>query len=214
MDLATPENLRSAADYLSAHDPILLPVIQNAGLCTIQPHTDYYQALCNSIIGQQLSVKAAATIKERFRACFGGTMPTPETLLEAPLELLQSAGLSRTKATYIHDLARHICEHHISFETFPRLSNEEILTTLTDVKGIGVWTAHMFLMFCMGRLDVLPIGDLGIRSGIRLLYGLRDLPTPEQVTDIATAHHWHPYESVASWYVWHARDNAPEQSGS
>jgi DNA-3-methyladenine glycosylase II len=89
------------------------------------------------------------------------------------------------------------------------MSNDEIVRTLTDVKGIGEWTAHMFLMFCMGRLDVLPTGDLGIRCGIRRLYGLSELPTPLQVIDIARNYHWHPYESVASWYVWYSLDNTP-----
>jgi DNA-3-methyladenine glycosylase II len=115
-------------------------------------------------------------------------------------------GFSRAKAAYIRDLADHIESGRISFKNFEDLSNEEILSMLTDVKGIGEWTVHMFLMFCMGRLDVLPVGDLGIRSGIKKLYGLEELPSPKQAIEIAESNHWQPYESAASWYIWRSLD--------
>lgn len=202
--------LLKAADHLSKHDLILAPVIKRNGLAVFQPHTDYYGALVNSIIGQQLSVKAAASIKGRFRDLFGGNFPSPEDILDKSVDELRAVGFSNAKANYVRDLAQHIVDGRVSFERLPQQSNDEIIAELTDVKGIGDWTVHMFLMFCMGRLDVLPIGDLGIKNGIRKLYGLEDAPTPQQITELATRNNWHPYESVASWYIWRSLDQSFE----
>lgn len=200
---------REAATYLSDTDKILRPIIQKHGLCTIRPNTNYYQELVDAIISQQLSVHAARSIENRFRELFGGAFPTPEQILSTDVETLRGIGFSRAKASYVLDLARHIVEGKVQFDHLDALDNEAVATELTAVKGIGAWTAHMFLMFCMGRTDILPVGDLGIRNGVQKLYGLSDSPTPAQVTEIAQANHWHPYESVASWYVWQALDNAP-----
>ncbi len=201
---------RAAAAHLSDVDPVLRPIITQAGLCTIRPHTDYYRELVESIIGQQLSVKAAATIRRRFCALFAcEAVPPPQDILTKDIDELRSAGLSRGKAMYVRDLAQHVVDGKVRFDHLDGLSNDEVIAELTAVKGIGVWTAHMFLMFCMGRTDVLPTGDLGIRNGIRKLYGLAELPAPTEITELAAAHHWHPYESVASWYVWHSLDNMP-----
>ena len=202
--------LENAARHLAAHDTTLAAVITTAPLPTFVPHTDYYRALVNNIIGQQLSVKAAATIKQRFVDLFDGEFPSPEQIIRRDIEELRSVGLSRPKAAYVQDLARHVLDGSVRFDTLATLSNEEIIAELTAVKGIGEWTVHMFLLFCMGRLDVLPTGDLGIRSGIKKLYGFDELPSPEAVREIASSNHWHPYESVASWYVWHSLDNAPK----
>jgi DNA-3-methyladenine glycosylase II len=206
MLIATPDNLKKAAQHLSEVDPALRSVIARAGPATLTPHTDYYGALVNSIIGQQLSVKAAASIKQRLRDLFDGKLPAPEQILKTSVEELRAIGFSNTKANYIRDLAQHIIDGRVAFDHFPSLSNAEIITELTDVKGIGEWTAHMFLMFCMGRLDVLPVGDLGIRNGIRELYKFPELPTPTQIREIADKHNWTPYESAASWYVWRSLD--------
>lgn len=200
---------QKAANYLAQHDPMLAPIIQQSGLCTIEPHNDYYRSLCDSIIGQQLSVKAAATIKKRFRELFDGTFPEPQTILDTSIEKLRTCGLSQSKATYIQDLAKHIIDGTLDLAHLEEKTNEAIIKDLVAVKGIGEWTAHMFLMFCMGRTDILAVGDLGIRSGIKQLYGLDDLPTPAQVTDIAIANNWHPYESIAGWYIWRSLDNEP-----
>jgi DNA-3-methyladenine glycosylase II len=203
-------SLQAAAEHLAQHDPVLAPVIAGAGLATLKPHRNYYQSLCDSIISQQLSVKAAATIERRFKELFGLTdFPPPDMILNKSVEELRSVGLSQAKANYIRDLAEHIVDGRVKFDHFDSLSNDEIIAELTDVKGIGEWTAHMFLMFCMGRLDVLPVGDLGIRNGVRNLYGLEHAATPEQIREIAVKHSWHPYESVASWYIWRSLDNAP-----
>jgi len=201
--------LQKAAKYLSQRDPLLAPVIARCGLATFVPHRDYYRSLTDSIIGQQLSVKAAASIKRRFGELFGGEFPTPQAILEKSIEELRSVGLSGAKANYIRDLAEHILDGRVTFARLDEQSNEEIIAELTDVKGIGEWTVHMFLMFCVGRLDILPIGDLGIRNGIRGLYGYAHTPTPLQVKELAARNHWRPYESVASWYIWESYDSAP-----
>ena len=208
MLIASQTNLKKAADYLSTADPLLAPVIAQHGICTIRPHEDYYQELVESIIGQQLSVKAARSIRTKFVALFEGVFPEPQQILDKSVEELRAAGLSNAKARYIQDLATHVLNGTVKLDILNTLSNDEIVRELTAVKGIGEWTAHMFLMFCMGRLDILPHGDLGIKTGIQKLYGLDHLPTPAEVQDVALQHHWAPYQSVASWYIWKSLDNA------
>lgn len=210
MTIATATQLKLAAEHLTRNDPILMPIIIKAGLPTIKPHDNYYATLIGSIISQQLSVKAADTIEKRFLALFDSDLPSPDEILAKSIEELRTAGLSNAKAQYIRDLAEHIIDGKLKFDHFKDLSNEEIISELTAVKGIGVWTAHMFLMFCMGRLDVLAIGDLGIRNGVRALYKLADMPTPAKVAEIAQNNNWHPYETAACWYIWHSLDNAPK----
>ena len=209
MDKFRKQQLQQAATYLAQHDPILAELVAAHGLCTIVPHVDYYRSLVDSIIGQQLSVKAAAAIKQRFRDLFGGTFPEPAAILTIDADTYRSVGLSYAKARYIVDLAQHVLDGQIVFDKINTQSNTEILQELTAVKGIGEWTVHMFLMFCVGRLDVLPIGDLGVRNAIRDRYGLETAPTPAQVTALAVKNNWHPYESVASWYLWESYDTEP-----
>lgn len=208
MNIANSSTLQDAATHLST-DSVLAPVIARAGLATISPHTNYYWELIDSIISQQLSVKAAATIERRFKDLFETDLPEPEAILAKSVDELRTAGLSNAKANYIRDLATHVLEGKLQFDTFEQLSNQEIIAELTAVKGIGEWTAHMFLMFCMGRLDVLAIGDLGIRNGIQKLYMLDHVPSPSEVSEIAAANNWHPYETAACWYIWHSLDNKP-----
>lgn len=200
----------AAARHLSQHDPVLAPVIARAGLTTMRPHRNYYQALVGSIISQQLSVKAADTIERRFCELFGSSeMPSPEQILTKDIDELRSAGLSRGKASYVRDLAQHVVDGKVQFGHLDAMTNDEIVRELVAVKGIGEWTAHMFLMFCMGRLDVLAVGDLGIKNGIQKLYGLKAPPTADEITALAKKNGWHPYESVACWYIWHSLDNKP-----
>lgn len=201
---------KQAAEHLAKADPVLAPIIARYGLCDVRPHRNYYQALAGEIIGQQLSVKAAASIRKRFDDLFGGKFPEPQAILEKSVDELKSVGLSRPKANYIRDLAQHIVDGKVKFGHLDKLSNDEIIAELTDVKGIGEWTAHMFLMFCMGRIDVLAPGDLGIRDAVKKLYDLKDLPTPEQVKRRAQRNHWHPYETIACWYLWAALENKPQ----
>jgi DNA-3-methyladenine glycosylase II len=205
----TDKVAREAAMHLASNDTLLRSIIERVGPATFRPHQDYYWELVDSIISQQLSVKAARSIETRFQELFGSKVPAPEQILTKDVEDLRSVGLSRPKARYILDLAQHIVDGKIKFDTFDSLSNDEIMKELIDVKGIGEWTVHMFLMFCMGRLDVLPVGDLGIRNSMRVLYGFKDAPTPDEIKVIAKKYHWNPYESIASWYIWQNLDNEP-----
>jgi DNA-3-methyladenine glycosylase II len=202
--------IQQAADYLTKQDPVLAPVIKSHPLPTFVPHTNYYQELVESIISQQLSVKAASAIEKRFIGLFEDQFPSPEQILSRSIEDLRGVGLSRPKAAYVQDLARNILDGTVRFDTLDQLSNDEIVTELTKVKGIGEWTVHMFLMFCMGRLDILPVGDLGIRNGVQKLYNFDHPLLPQEVALIAGANKWTPYQSVASWYVWQSLDNAPK----
>ena len=199
----------NALEHLRAHDPIIAELIARYPAPAFHKHGNYYQELVDSIISQQLSVKAARAIEARFKDLYGGNFPSPEQILDTDIETLRSVGISRPKARYIQDLAMKILDGSVKFDHFDEQTNEEIIAELTTVKGIGEWTAHMFLMFCMGRLDVLPVGDLGIRNGVTALYGFTTTATPQDVVDIANTHHWRPYESVASWYVWQSLDNMP-----
>jgi DNA-3-methyladenine glycosylase II len=201
---------KDASLYLTGSDPILAAVIKSSGLCTIRPHKNYYQELVDSIISQQLSVKAAQSIVKRFCELFDGTgFPSPEQILEKTIEELRSAGLSGAKAKYVKDLAQHLIDGKVKFDHLDSLSNQEVINELTAVKGIGEWTAHMFLMFCMARSDVLAYGDLGIKNGIQKLYGLKELPDQKKIETIAKQNQWNPYESIACWYIWQSLDNTP-----
>jgi DNA-3-methyladenine glycosylase II len=201
--------MKLAAEHLTRHDPVLAPVIKRVGPCTIRPHKNYYQELVESIISQQLSIKAASTIFGRFKDLFGGDFPSPKQILQKDIETYRSVGLSRAKATYVRDLAQHIIDGNVKFDHLDSLPNEGVIKELTAVKGIGEWTAHMFMMFCMVRLDVLAVGDLGIKNGVQKLYGLKNLPDPATIQKLAKKNQWHPYETVACWYVWKSIDTVP-----
>lgn len=212
--VASTESLQQAAEHLALHDSVLAPIIESAGLAKFSPHKNYYQELVESIISQQLSVKAAATIQKRFLELFNSSgFPSPDLIIEKDLEELRSVGLSRQKASYIQDLASKVIDGTVRFNHLDALDNENVIAELTQIKGVGVWTVHMFLMFCMGRLNVLPVGDLGIKNGIQKLYNLESLPDPSTIEAISRDNSWHPYESVASWYVWHSLDNKPSATG-
>lgn len=208
--IASPETFTEATRHLSTNDARLAELIAQYGPPTFTPHKNYYQELVESIVSQQLSVKAAATILKRFIALFpGDDFPAPDHILSKDIEEMRAVGLSRQKATYIQDLAVKVIEGTVRFNHLDALSNDEVIAELTQIKGVGVWTVHMFLMFCMGRLDVLPTGDLGIKNGIQKIYHLEEKPTPEEMLEVAEKNNWHPYESVASWYVWKSLDNTP-----
>lgn len=209
MNTAWTQKIEEAREHLIANDPVIGAVIINGPIPEFAPHNNYYQSLVESIVSQQLSVKAAATILKRFKALFTSDFPNPAEILDEEIETFRSVGLSCQKATYIRDLAEKVLDGTVKFDHLDVLSNQEVIDELVQVKGVGVWTIHMFLIFCMGRLDVLPTGDLGIKNGMQKLYGLEEKPTPEQMEAIAKEHNWHPYESIASWYVWHSLDNAP-----
>ncbi|HET9850101.1 MAG TPA: DNA-3-methyladenine glycosylase [Candidatus Saccharimonadales bacterium] len=203
------DKLRQAEKYLARRDKKLAPVIMASGPCRIAPHRDHYGELVGSIVGQQLSAKAGAVIWQRVLDLFGGKMPSPQKLIEMDADKIRAAGVSRPKIAYMKDLAQHIIDKRLDLDHIATMPNDQLIEQLTAVKGIGAWSAHMFMLFGLGRLDILPVGDLGIRKAISSLYGFKDLPTPEQIITVASANSWHPYESVASWYLWQSLDNSP-----
>jgi DNA-3-methyladenine glycosylase II len=203
--------LEKAERLLSRRDPRLRNLIKRYGPCAIRPHTRYFHTLVGSIISQQLSTKAADTIHKRFLALYTPSrLPKPAQILETPDENLRACGMSFQKIAYIKDIAAKTEDRTLKFARLSRLTDDEVIGMLTQVKGIGVWTVHMFLIFSLGRMDVLPVGDLGIRRAIQLSYGFDQLPTPEEMDRIASENGWRPYCSIASWYLWRSLENKAE----
>jgi len=203
--------LNAAAKHLAAADKKLAKVIVASGPCRIRPHSDHYGELVGSIVGQQLSSVAAGTIWRRVLELFVGKMPTPEELIKVEDQKLRDVGLSWAKVRYVKDLARHILDGRLDLDHISTMPNEQLIEQLTAVKGLGEWSAHMFMMFGLGRLDILPVGDLGIKKAIQNLYGLDKLPDAAAIVTISNKNGWHPYESVASWYLWQSLDNNPQK---
>ncbi|HLM27720.1 MAG TPA: DNA-3-methyladenine glycosylase [Thermoleophilaceae bacterium] len=170
--------------------------------------TEAYGALLRAIVGQQLSTKAARSIYGRLEDMFGGHAPTPAELLAADPEKIRSVGLSRPKVAYLRDLAEHVEDGRLELDRLAELPDEEVIAQLTAVKGLGEWTAHMFLIFHLGRPDVLPVGDLGIRNAAALAYELEGPPKPAELADLAEG--WRPHRSLASLYLWRSLDNTPD----
>ncbi|MCF8262269.1 MAG: DNA-3-methyladenine glycosylase [Melioribacteraceae bacterium] len=195
--------------HLSSNDKTLSRLIKVYGDCNLRKRRNYFHQLTVAIISQQLSTKAANSIVNRFLDYYNRD-PKPETIIETPFETLRAFGLSNAKAKYILDLAEKILDKTISLKNLSAKSNHDIIAELTKVKGIGVWTSHMFLIFTLNRLDVLPVGDLGIRKAIMLNYGLENLPDEQTIVNLAKKHRWHPYESIASIYFWKSLDERPE----
>lgn len=203
--------LEKAERLLSRRDPRMRSLIKRYGTCAIRPHTRYFHTLVGSIISQQLSTKAADTIHKRFLALYAPSrLPKPAQILETPDETLRGCGLSFQKIGYIKDIAAKTEDGTLKFSKLSRLTDEEIIAMLTQVKGVGVWTVHMFLIFSLGRMNVLPVGDLGIRRAIQLGYGFEQLPSAEQIERIAGENGWQPYCSIASWYLWRSLENKAE----
>ena len=174
---------------------------------TLRP-ADHYGALVRSIVGQQLSTKAARAIYGRLCARFGGRTPSPgEVLADDAEELRAAAGLSRAKVSYLRSLAEHVRSGALELERLDELSDEDIVAELTAVRGLGEWSAHMFLMFHLDRPDVLPVGDLGIRRAVMEVYGLGELPSPAELQRIALP--WRPHRTLACRYLWRSLDNEP-----
>lgn len=187
-------------------------LIKKHGPPTLRRGKNYFRSLCSSIISQQLSGKAADTIFARFVQLFRTKFPTPAEVLATPVEKLRSVGLSNQKATCIHNIAEMFATGGLANTRLHRLSNDEIIAELTKIKGVGVWTVHMFLIFTLNRLDVLPTGDLGIRKGFQTVFGLKSLPSPRTMERLAKP--WREHASVASWYLWKAADEVKTNSKS
>ena len=198
----------TAIAHLHAADPVLGDLMTRCGPCTLEPgDTDPFVTLCRAIISQQLSGRAANTITERLEALFDSGVLTPEGILATPDETLRSLGLSRQKQAALKDLANKTRDGSLQLATLPTLSDEDVMRRLTQVRGIGVWTAEMFLIFSLGRLDVFPVGDLGIRKAIQRVYGYKKMPAV--TTMHRHARKWVPYRTIATWYLWESYDGLP-----
>ncbi len=192
----------AAERYLRASGPQMARIIQRVGPCALRPRRDYFVVLCKAIFTQQISTKVAAVLFARFRQQFPRLRPTPRRVLEAlkDAERMRACGLSRQKQTYIRDLAEHFADCRIPTRRLAAMDDEQVIQTLTQVKGIGRWTAEMFLIFTLNRPDVLPVDDLGLRKGAQLLFNLPQLPDALELR--ALAQPWEPWRSIATWYLW------------
>ena len=197
-----------AQRLLARRDPVIRDLMRRYGPCGLAQaqHTDPLRALIHAIISQQLSTRAAATIEGRFRALYGG-VPTPSQVAATPDAQLRAVGLSGQKVRYLRDLCRRVEDGSLPLTRLGVMSDDEVVAVLTEVKGIGRWTAEMFLMFRLHRPDVLPVDDLGIVRAVQRAYGLRKTPSPERLTRLGES--WRPYRSVACWYLWASLDNTP-----
>jgi DNA-3-methyladenine glycosylase II len=201
-----------ALEHLRAADQVIGRLIEGHGPLDERERRrgrprEAYGALLRSIVGQQLSTKAARTIYGRLTGLFGGHTPTPSELLEADPEAIRGAGLSRAKVAYLRDLAERVEDGELELDRLSELTDEDVSAQLTAVKGLGQWTVDMFLIFHLGRPDVLPVGDLGIRRAAQLAYGLNDPPDAEELKQIAEP--WRPHRSLACLYLWRSLDNEP-----
>jgi DNA-3-methyladenine glycosylase II len=196
---------RAAVAHLRQADPRLAKIIDEVGPFRLTRRPDGFQALARAIIFQQLAGHAAHAIYQRFAGLFlNSRFPTPAQVLVLPESELRRAGLSRAKSAYIKDLATHVANGSINFRRFARMDDEAIIAELRRVKGIGRWTAEMFLIFNLGRPDVLPIDDLGFRNAVRKVYRMRKPPTAERLRRLSER--WRPYRTVAVWYLWRSAD--------
>ena len=206
------KELTEPDEYLRGHDPVLRRLIDSGG--PIDPATDRrgsrpdaYEAIARAIVGQQLSTKAAGSIWGKLVDAFGGSMPEPAELLAADDEVLRGAGLSRAKVGFLRDLATRITEGELDLKRLPELPDEDVVAALIEIHGVGRWTAEMFLIFHLGRPDVISVGDLGIRRAIEIAYELDDLPGPTDMERISDS--WRPQRTLACLYLWRSLDNAP-----
>ncbi|MGH9646864.1 MAG: DNA-3-methyladenine glycosylase family protein [Bryobacteraceae bacterium] len=197
--------MKKAINHLKTADPVLASIIARIGPYKIQFRDPNFHTLVRSIVYQQLSGKAALTIFSRLIAAANADPLTPESILKLRPARMRALGLSKQKLTYIRELARMTRDGQVRFDHVHDLEDATVIEHFTKVKGIGVWTAQMFLIFALRRPDVLPTGDLGVRAAIKRAYKLPELPTPAEMEKIAAA--WRPYCSVASWYLWRSLDN-------
>ena len=195
--------MRKAVIHLKKSDPVLRSIIERVGPCRMEFGPAEFSSLAEAIVYQQLNGKAAVTIFQRF-AKLAGEPITPEGILKLGDEQLRAVGLSKQKSAYLKDLAAKTAGGLLDFSKLPDMSDEEVIQHLTQVKGVGVWTAHMFLIFSLRRPNVLPTGDYGVQMAVKKHYRKRKLPKPLEMEKIARA--WEPYRSIACWYMWRSLD--------
>jgi DNA-3-methyladenine glycosylase II len=198
--------MRKAISHLQAADPVMGGIIERVGAYRIQFREPAFETLVRSIVYQQLSGRVAQTIFQRLVEAVPGGL-TPQSILALRPAKMRKLGLSKQKTLYIRDLARHTRDGNLDFAGLPALADAEVIERLTKVKGVGVWTAHMFLIFALRRTNILPVGDLGVRMAIQKAYGLAELPKPAEME--ALSKRWHPYCTVAAWYLWRSLDPNP-----
>jgi DNA-3-methyladenine glycosylase II len=191
--------MRKAVLHLKKSDPVLRTIIERVGPYKMKFGEPRFHSLAEAIVYQQLNGKAAATIFKRFAALAGDPL-TPKGILKVTPDQMRAAGLSKQKSSYLFDMAERAHRGELDFSRLPDLSDDEVIAHLTQVKGVGVWTAHMFLMFTLRRPNILPTGDYGVRMAIKKAYNKRKLPKPEMMEKIARS--WAPYRSIACWYLW------------
>ena len=190
--------------HFDKRDAVMAEVIRRLGPFKLKRNRNYFQVLCKAIVGQQISTKAAESITHRFHHLFTGTRPTPKKVQALPEKQLREAGLSSQKVKYMKDLSAKFLDGSVRPHRMAYQDNEEIIQQLTGVYGVGRWTAEMFLIFSLNRMDVLPVGDLGLRAGVQQLYNMRAMPTPDRVRKLGKK--WQPFETVATWYTWRTLD--------
>lgn len=206
-------SIDAAVRHLKKSDPVLAKVISRLPKPDIKPRKNHFRSLVRSVISQQLSTKAADTIAKRFIALFPGkTFPAPSDVLAAADKSLRSAGLSGSKAKYIKEIARAFADKQVRPRKFNALTDEEIIVELVKIKGVGRWTAEMFLMFSLARADVFSHGDLGLRKAVEKLYGFKRPPTQKQIEIITSQ--WSPHRTTASRYLWLSLDSGLSGNGS
>jgi DNA-3-methyladenine glycosylase II len=197
-----------AQRHLARRDPVLKHLIKQVGPCTLQHDPDGFAVLVRSIVAQQISSKAARSISARLQEAIGEIRPKP--LLKAKEETLRAAGLSAAKVRAVRDLAEKVHSGAVPLDRLPDLPDEEVIGLLLPVRGIGRWTAEMFLIFSLGRFDVLPVGDFGLREGVRRQYGLEEHPAKEELIEMAEP--WRPYRSIATWFLWRSFGPVPQSA--
>jgi DNA-3-methyladenine glycosylase II len=197
-----------ARRYLMRADPVLAPIVKRVGQCTIVPRRDYFNLLCISIFNQQISMKIAAILYGRFRDLFPRKRPTPQRVLEMLCrdgDALKGCGVSRQKKGYLLDLSEKFVNNQIPVHRLASMTDEQVMESLTQVKGIGRWTAEMFLMFVLNRPDVLPVDDLGLQEAVKRAYKLHERPDKKKLAEIGEK--WRPWRTVATWYLWRGMED-------
>jgi DNA-3-methyladenine glycosylase II len=202
--LADPRVFKRGYDHIRKNDPILGKILREHGLLDFKAEGDLFEALVESILSQQLAGPAAEAIIRKVRAIYPGGRLLPESVCRTPTRKLRSAGVSPQKLTYLKDLSKRVSRGSIDLESLRAMEDEEVIRVLDEVRGIGPWTVQMFLIFTLGRPNVFPLDDLGVKKGIQQVYSLRDLPKKAEMESLAET--WRPYRTVASLYLWRHKD--------
>lgn len=201
-------NYRAAEQHLSTADRQLAKLIKAIGPCTLRPHSDFFYVLTQTVISQQISGKAATAIGNKFDAVLGRKGRTAKNILSRSDEELRAAGLSASKLRSIREISERVAHRHLDLKAIPKMADEDIAAALLEIHGLGPWSVDMAMIFGLGRLDILPVGDFGFRMGVKELLGLKTPPTPRELEKIAEP--WRPYRTVATWYFWRSKGAVPQ----